>query len=67
MEYRCARTTKAARLAIEAPPVPVPDPDATPVQLDESEEARKPKRKALPPKVSKEKCDAHQLTVHVMV
>ena len=31
---------QAAWLAIEAPPVSVPDPDATPVQLDEREEAR---------------------------
>ena len=52
-----------AWLAIEAPPVPVRDPDATPVQLDESEEARKPKHKALPHNdVIKEVYDAHQLT-----
>ena len=37
--------TKAARLA---PPVSMPDPDATPVQLDESEEACKPKHKTPP-------------------
>ena len=30
---------KAARLAIEAPPISVPDPDATPMQLGESEES----------------------------
>ena len=40
----------------------MPDPDATPVQLDESEEARKPKHKALPHNVIKEVYDAHQLT-----
>ena len=51
-----------ARLAIEAPPVSVPDPDAMPMHLDESEEARRPKHKALPPHVSKEEYDAHQLT-----
>ena len=39
---------KAARLAVEAPPISVPDPDATPMQLEESEEARRPKHKALP-------------------
>ena len=34
---------KAARVAIEAPPISVPDPDATPMQLEESEEAWRPK------------------------
>ena len=45
---------KTARLAVEAPPISVPDPDATPMQLEESEEARRPKHKALPPNVTKE-------------
>ena len=53
---------KAARLAVEAPPISVPDPDATPMQLEESEEALRPKHKALPPNVSKEEYDSHQLT-----
>ena len=53
MLHRCARP-KAARLAIEAPPISVPDPDATPMQLEESEEARRPKHRALPANVSKD-------------
>ena len=53
---------KAARLAIEAPPISVPDPDATPMQLEESEETRRPKHRALPANVSKEEFDGHQLT-----
>ena len=53
---------RAARLAVEAPPISVPDPDATPMQLEESEETRGPKHRGLPANVSKEKFDAHQLT-----
>ena len=53
---------RAARLAVEAPPISVPDPDATPMQLEESEETRRPKYRALPANVSKEEFDAHQLT-----
>ena len=49
------------RLAVEAP-ISVPDPDATPMQLEESEETRRPKHRALPTNVSKEEFDAHQLT-----
>ena len=41
----------------------MPDPDATPMPLEESEEARRPKHRALPAKVSKEEYDAHQLTL----
>ena len=47
---------------MEAPPISVPDPDATPMQLEESEETRRPKHRALPANVSKEEFDAHQLT-----
>ena len=43
---------RAARLAVEAPPISVPDPDATPMQLEESEETRRPKHRALPANVS---------------
>ena len=53
---------RAARLAVEAPPISVPDPDATPMQLEESEETRRPKHRALPANVSKEEFDVHQLT-----
>ena len=53
---------RTARLAVEAPPISVPDPDATPMQLEESEETRRPKHRALPANVSKEEFDAHQLT-----
>ena len=54
---------KTARLvAVEAPPTSVPDPDATPMQLEESEECRRPKHRQLPANVSKEEFDAHQLT-----
>ena len=53
---------RAARLAVEAPPISVPDPDATPMQLEESEETRRPKHRALRANVSKEEFDAHQLT-----
>ena len=53
---------RAARLAVEAPPISVPDPDATPMQLEESEETRRPKHRALAANVSKEEFDAHQLT-----
>ena len=49
------------RLAVEAP-VSVPDPDSTPMQLEESEETRRPKHRALPASVSKEEFNAHQLT-----
>ena len=56
------RTPWRPCLAIEAPPVSVPDLDATPVQLDETEEAGKPKHKALSHNVIKEVYDAHQLT-----
>ena len=55
---------RAARLAVEAPPISVPDPDATPMQLEESEETRRPNHRALPANVSKEEFDAHQLTHH---
>ena len=48
-----------ARLAVEAPPISVPDPDATPMQLEGSEETRGPKHRALPANVSKEEFDAH--------
>ena len=53
---------RAARLAVEAPPISVPDPDATPMQLEESEETRRPKHRALPANVSKEEFNPHQLT-----
>ena len=53
---------RTARLAVEAPPISVPDPDATPMQLEESEETRRPKDRVLPANVSKEVFDAHQLT-----
>ena len=53
---------RTARLAVEAPPISMPDPDATPMQLEESEETRRPKYRALPASVSKEEFDAHQLT-----
>ena len=53
---------RTARLAVEAPPISVPDPDATPMQLEESEETRRPKHGALPANVSKEEFDAHQLS-----
>ena len=42
-----------------APPISVPDPDATPMQLEQSEETRAPKHTVLPANVSKE--EAHQL------
>ena len=38
------------------------DSDATPMQLKESEETRRPKQRALPANVRKEEFDAHQLT-----
>ena len=53
---------RLARLAVEAPRISVPDPDATPMQLEESEETRRPKHRALPTNVSKEDFGAHQLT-----
>ena len=53
---------RVARLAVEAPPISVHDPDATPMQLEESEETRRPNHRALPANVSKEEFDAHQLT-----
>ena len=53
---------RTARLAVDAPPISVPDPDATPMQLEESEETRRPKHRALLANVSKEEFDAHQLT-----
>ena len=34
---------RVARLAVEAPPISVPDPDVIPMQLEESEETRRPK------------------------
>ena len=34
---------RVARLVVEVPPISVPDPDATPMQLEESEETRRPK------------------------
>ena len=40
----------------------MPDPDATPMQLEESEETRRPKHRALPANVTKEEFDARQLT-----
>ena len=49
---------RMARLAIEAPPVSVPDHDATPVHVDESEETRRPRHKPLPPNVSKQEYDS---------
>ena len=62
MEHRCARIPRRPGLAVEAPPITVPDPDATPMQLEDSEEARRPKHRALPANVSKEEYDAHLLT-----
>ena len=62
MECRCAQIPETVRLPVEAPPISVPDPDATPMQLEESEETRRPKHRALPTNVSKEEFDAHQLT-----
>ena len=53
---------RTARLAAEAAPISVPDPDATLMQLEESEETRRPKHRALPADVSKEEFEAHQLT-----
>ena len=44
---------RVARLAVEAPPISVPDPDATPMQLEEGEATRRPKRRELPANVSK--------------
>ena len=52
---------RTARLVVEAPPISVPDPDATPMQLEESEETCRPKHRALPANVSKEEFDSHQL------
>ena len=43
---------RTARLAVEAPPISVPNPDATPMQLEEGEETRRPKHRALPTNVS---------------
>ena len=51
MEHRCARR-----------PISAADPDATPMQLEESEEARRPMHRALPARVSKEEYDAQSLT-----
>ena len=48
---------------MEAPPISVPDPDATPMQLEESEETRRPKHRALPANVSKEEFDFYPKTV----
>ena len=62
MEQSLCPNPRTARLAAEAPPFSVPDSDATPMQLEESEETRRPKRRALPANVSKEEFDAHQLT-----
>ena len=53
---------RVARLAVEVPPISVLDSDATPMQLKESEETRRPKQRALPANVRKEEFDAHQLT-----
>ena len=53
---------RTGRLAVEAPPLSVPDPDVTPMQLEESEETRRAKHRELPAIVSKEEFDAHQLT-----
>ena len=53
---------RTERLAVEAPPISVPDPAATPMQLEESEETRRPKHRALSANVSKEEFDAHHLT-----
>ena len=49
---------RAARSAVEAPPISVPDPDATLMQLEESEETRR----LLPANVSKEEFDSRHLT-----
>ena len=54
--------SKGGKVSNEAPPICVPDPDATPMQLEESEEARRPKHRVLPANVSKEEFDAHWLT-----
>ena len=40
----------------------MPDFDATPVQLEESEEKRGPRHRGLPSNVSNEEFDEHQLT-----
>ena len=53
---------RVARIAVEVPPISVTNPDATPMQLEESEETRGPTHRALPANVSKEEFDAHQLT-----
>ena len=61
---------RTARLAVGPPPTSVPDPAATPMQLEESEETRRQIRRALPANVSKEEFDAHHLThlpIQVMV
>ena len=39
----------------------MPDPDATSMQLEESEETRRPKLRPLPANVSKEEFDGHHL------
>ena len=39
----------------------MPDPDATSMQLEESEKTRRPKLRTLPANVSKEEFDAHHL------
>ena len=53
---------RIAKLAVEAQPISVLDPDATQMQLEKSEETRRSKHRALPTNVSKEEFDAHQLT-----
>ena len=52
---------RTARLVVEAPPFSVTDPDATPMQLEESEETRRPWHRALPTNVTVKEFDAHQL------
>ena len=61
-EHRLCPSPRTPRLAVEAPRISVPEPDATPMQLEESEETRRPKHRALPANVSKEEFDAHQVT-----
>ena len=55
-------TEESTRLVVEAPSLSEPHRDAKPMQLEESEERRKPKRKTLPPNVSREEYDSHSLT-----
>ena len=58
--------SRAALLPVEAPPISVPDRDATPMRLEESEETRRPTH-GTANKNSKEEFDAHQFTHPISV